>query len=179
MEIQEEKIKGVFQIKPTIHRDIRGSFLESYSNHKYEIIGEELLQDNMSISKKYVLRGLHFQNPPYTQGKLTMVLKGKALDIILDLRKGSDTYGEYVKIILDSTLKNQLWIPPGCAHGFISLEDDTIFFYKCSSYYNSASERTIQWNDPTLHIDWGVKNPIVSEKDQHGEAFKNFISPFE
>ena len=179
MEIQEEKIKGVFQIRPRIFKDSRGWFLESFNTNNYAILGGNLCQDNLSVSKNNVLRGLHFQNPPFSQGKLVTVLRGKALDVIVDLRKNSKSYGKHLKIMLCGITKNQLWVPPGFAHGFLSLSEETVFFYKCSNYYNPSSERTIQWNDPTLKIDWGIENPIVSEKDQHGEAFENFISPFE
>jgi dTDP-4-dehydrorhamnose 3,5-epimerase len=109
---------------------------------------------------------------------LVQVIRGKALDIALDIRKSSPTYGRHVKVILCAKQKNQLWIPPGFAHGFCSIEDDTVFSYKCTNYYSPQHERSLLWNDPELAIDWEVTNPIVSEKDKNGLKFSDFISPF-
>lgn len=181
MEIKKEEIEGLISIKPKIFGDERGYFLESFNDMKYrEIIGlnYNFVQDNISKSSKGVLRGLHFQNPPYEQGKLVYVLQGRAIDVVVDIRKHSPTYGKHVKVLLDSITKNQLWIPPGFAHGFCALEDETIFCYKCTNIYSPHHEQAILWNDVDLRIDWGIENPIVSEKDKKALQFKNFLSPF-
>ena len=180
MEIKEEKITGIFSIFPKIFGDDRGYFFESYNKERYEqfIHAKSFVQDNESCSGKNVVRGLHFQIPPFDQGKLVQVSRGKALDIALDIRKSSPTYGRHVKVILCAKQKNQLWIPPGFAHGFCSIEDDTVFSYKCTNYYSPQHERSLLWNDPELAIDWEVTNPIVSEKDKNGLKFSDFISPF-
>jgi dTDP-4-dehydrorhamnose 3,5-epimerase len=180
MEIKEEKIKGVYSIFPKIYGDERGYFFESFNKKRYAAILSDFsfVQDNESCSGKNVVRGLHFQEPPFVQGKLVQVSRGKALDIAVDIRKSSPTYGQHVKVILCSKLKNQLWIPPGFAHGFCSLEDDTVFSYKCTNYYSPQHERSILWNDKTLNIDWEILDPIVSEKDKKGLIFSDFISPF-
>ena len=126
-----------------------------------------------------MLRGLHFQKPPYAQGKLVRVIKGSVLDVAVDIRKGSPTYGKHQSIVLSEQNQKQFWIPPGFAHGFISLEDDTIFCYKCTNYYHKASEGSLLWNDPDLNIDWGMNEALLSEKDLIAKAFTNFESPFE
>jgi dTDP-4-dehydrorhamnose 3,5-epimerase len=127
-----------------------------------------------------VVRGLHFQAPPFAQGKLVRVIKGSALDIAVDIRNGSPTYGKSVSILLNAENRKQLWIPEGFAHGFVSLEEGTIFQYKCTNYYHQPSERSILWNDPMLNIDWGIakENAILSAKDAEAPSFKDFISPF-
>jgi dTDP-4-dehydrorhamnose 3,5-epimerase len=180
MEIKEEKIKGLFSIQPKVFGDERGYFLETFNQNKYNkfIKAFEFVQDNLSLSTKGVLRGLHFQNPPFDQGKLVQVIKGAALDVAVDIRKDSPTYGEYVSVILSEKEKNQFWIPPGFAHGFCALEDNTIFSYKCTNYYSPENESSILWNDKTLNIDWKVENPIISDKDKKGVEFLNFESPF-
>lgn len=180
MEIKEEKIKGVYSIFPRVFGDERGYFFESFNKERYFAILSDytFVQDNESCSGKNVVRGLHFQVPPFEQGKLVQVSRGKALDIAVDIRKSSATYGEYIKVILCGKQKNQLWIPPGFAHGFCSLEDDTVFSYKCTNYYSPQHERSILWNDETLNIDWEILDPIVSEKDKKGLIFSDFISPF-
>jgi dTDP-4-dehydrorhamnose 3,5-epimerase len=181
MEFKKEKIEGIISIEPKIFGDERGYFLETFNEKKYtELIGSNFnfVQDNVSKSSKGVLRGLHFQIPPFDQGKLVYVLQGRAIDIAVDIRKSSPTYGEHVKVFLDSRTKNQLWIPPGFAHGFCALEDETIFCYKCTNFYNPENERSILWNDTDLNIDWDIKNPIVSEKDKSALSFHSFLSPF-
>jgi dTDP-4-dehydrorhamnose 3,5-epimerase len=180
MEIKEERIKGLFTIQPKIFEDERGYFLETFSSLKYKPFINEFtfVQDNLSLSSKGVLRGLHFQNPPFDQGKLVSVIKGSVIDIALDIRKESFTYGQYVSTILTEKEKNQFWIPPGFAHGFCALEDNTIFSYKCTNYYSPENESCILWNDKTLNIDWTIENPIISEKDKKGIEFLNFESPF-
>ena len=182
MVITESKIEGLFIIEPRVFEDTRGVFYETFNEKIFkEKTGVELsfCQDNESISKKNVLRGLHFQNPPFAQGKLVRVVSGRVIDIALDIRKSSKTYGQYESIELSAENKKQFWIPPGFAHGFVALEDNSIFNYKCTNYYNPVSEATIQWNDPSLNIDWQINMPIISEKDQKGIDFTTFVTEFE
>ncbi len=180
MEVSSTFIDGLLVLKPTIFKDDRGHFFESYNiqTAKNVGIGYSFLQDNESCSSKGVLRGLHFQAPPFAQGKLVRVITGSVLDVAVDIRKNSPTYGKHYSILLSGENKWMFWIPPGFAHGFIALEDDTIFSYKCTEVYNKASEGCLIFNDPDLAIDWGVTSPNVSEKDIQGSLFKNFISPF-
>lgn len=180
MKFVETAFRDLIEIYPKIIKDERGLFLESWNRNVFEKNGieQDFKQDNQSISKKNVLRGLHFQVPPYKQGKLVRVVSGKALDIVVDLRKNEHTYGKHHKVILNATDNNMLWVPPGFAHGFIALEDNTVFVYKCSGLYNKDSERIINWNDSSLNIDWGVDNPIVSDKDKLGVSFNSYQSPF-
>ncbi len=176
--IIKTKIEGVVIIEPQIFGDERGFFVETYNFERYKEVGLGLkfVQDNLSASIKGVLRGLHFQKKPFAQGKLIQVIKGRVLDVAVDIRKNSPTRGQYVSVELSGENKKQLWIAPGLAHGFISLEDDTIFSYKCTNFYNPTAERGIMWNDKDLNIDWklkenGIKKPIVSEKDQKNLYF--------
>lgn len=180
MEIEEKEIKGLIEIFPKVFGDQRGFFLETFNASRYNDIlrNVQFVQDNFSSSNKGVLRGLHFQNPPYSQGKLVQVITGSALDVAVDLRRNSETYGQHVKVLLSSEKRNQFWIPEGFAHGFLSLEDNTIFSYKCTNYYNPQSEVTILWNDRNLKIDWQIDNPIISPKDKEGVLFKDFDTPF-
>ena len=180
MEIEEKEIKGLIEIFPKVFGDQRGFFLETFNASRYNDIlrNIQFVQDNFSSSNKGVLRGLHFQNPPYSQGKLVQVITGSALDVAVDLRRNSETYGQHVKVLLSSEKRNQFWIPEGFAHGFIALEDNTIFSYKCTNYYNPQSEVTILWNDRNLKIDWQIDNPIISPKDKEGVLFKDFDTPF-
>ena len=181
MEYKKEEIEGLISILPSIFGDDRGYFMETFNQKKYqEIIGDHynFVQDNVSKSAQGVLRGLHFQLPPFDQGKLVSVIQGLAIDVAVDIRKSSPTYGKHIKVILDSKTKNQLWIPPGFAHGFAALENDTIFCYKCTKFYAPECEKSILWDDLELNIDWSIKNPTVSEKDQMAMSFKSFESPF-
>jgi dTDP-4-dehydrorhamnose 3,5-epimerase len=180
VEIEEKEIKGLIEIFPKVFGDQRGFFLETFNTSRYNDIlrNIQFVQDNFSSSNKGVLRGLHFQNPPYSQGKLVQVITGSALDVAVDLRRNSETYGQHVKVLLSSEKRNQFWIPEGFAHGFLSLEDNTIFSYKCTNYYNPQSEVTILWNDRNLKIDWQIDNPIISPKDKEGVLFKDFDTPF-
>jgi len=130
------------------------------------------------MSEKGVLRGLHFQVPPFAQGKLVRVVRGAALDVAVDLRKESKTYGKWESVILSAENKLMLWIPEGFAHGFLTMEDNTIFQYKCTNYYDRESEQGIIWNDPDLKINWGIEKPVVSEKDLKGIQFMVLKSPF-
>jgi dTDP-4-dehydrorhamnose 3,5-epimerase len=182
MVLTKSYIEGLYILEPRIFEDSRGVFFETFNDLKFkEEIGldVEFVQDNESISKKNVLRGLHFQLPPFAQGKLVRVVSGRALDIAVDIRKNSPTYGKFQLVELSSENKKQFWIPPGFAHGFVALEENTIFNYKCTNYYSPVSERTIQWNDPLLNIDWKISEPIISEKDQKGLDFATFVTEFE
>ena len=180
MEVIKTPIEGLLVIKPRVFGDDRGHFFESWSEESYAENGLDLdfVQDNQSLSSKGVLRGLHFQNPPFAQGKLVRVIKGAVLDIVVDIRKESATYGQHFSIELNEENKTIFWIPPGFAHGFITLEDDTIVTYKCTGVYNSASEEALLWSDKDLNIDWGAIKPLVSDKDLVAGSFKNFKSQF-
>ncbi len=180
MEIVKTKIPDLLIIKPNVFKDNRGYFFESYNKQTFlhNGIDQNFVQDNESKSAKGVLRGLHFQKPPFAQGKLVRVMHGAVLDVAVDLRKGSPTYGEWVSVELTADNKWMYWIPPGFAHGFVTLEDNTVFFYKCTNVYNKESEDSILWNDPDLNIDWKVDNPTLSEKDKSCPLFKDFVSPF-
>ena len=179
MIIEKTFIKDLNLLTPNVFKDDRGYFLESYNNKKLEqVIRTNFVQENESLSYKNVLRGLHFQIPPYSQAKLVRVIKGSILDIAIDLRKKSPTYGQHFKIVLNGNNKKQLFIPIGFAHGFLCLENETILNYKCSNYYHQESEKSIIWNDPDLGIDWGIENPILSEKDKLAENFTTFDNPF-
>jgi len=180
MELINTPLKNLVIVKPKIFEDARGYFFESYNEKDFLSVGIEVefIQDNQSQSQKNVLRGLHFQNPPHAQGKLVRVLKGAVLDIAVDIRKNSPTYGNHFSIRLDEKNKTMLFIPPGFAHGFLTLEDDTVFFYKCTDFYNKESEETILWNDADLAIEWGIKDPVLSEKDKSGKPFGLFSSMF-
>jgi dTDP-4-dehydrorhamnose 3,5-epimerase len=166
MEFRQSSIKGLVEIKPRIFRDERGLFFESYTEKLFRDNGIEatFVQDNQSYSTKNVLRGLHFQKPPFAQGKLVRVIKGKVLDIAVDIRKDSPTFGQHEALVLDSENNNMFYVPEGFAHGFLALEE-TILAYKCTNYYHKESESGIIWNDPDLRINWGVLNPLISGKD--------------
>lgn len=181
MELKETPINGLYVFKPTVFQDKRGYFVESYNEQTFQNLGitEHFVQDNQSCSQKGVVRGLHFQRPPFEQAKLVRVLQGKALDFAVDIRTGSPTYGQYYAVLLTADNFTQFFIPAGFAHGFAALEDNTVFAYKCSNFYHKASEGSIKYNDPLLHIDWQVEQPLISEKDTTGADFRNFISPFD
>ena len=180
MEIIKTPIVGLLVIKPIIFEDDRGHFFESWSKESFKNIGLDLdfVQDNQSLSQKGVLRGLHFQNPPFAQGKLVRVIKGSVLDVAVDIRKDSPTYGEHFAVELSEENKTIFWIPPGFAHGFVALKDDTIFTYKCTGVYNKESEGSLIWNDDDLNIDWRVVNPLVSDKDIQAGNFNDFTTQF-
>lgn len=179
MEFKETPIKGLIEIYPRVFEDERGLFFESFQEKalKEQGITANFVQDNQSFSTKGVLRGLHFQKAPYAQGKLVRVISGKVLDVAVDLRKDSPTFGQHFDVVLDAKKNNMLYIPEGFAHGFVALEA-SVFFYKCTNYYHKASEGGIIWNDETLNINWGYEGPLVSEKDlelQSFTAFKNSL----
>jgi dTDP-4-dehydrorhamnose 3,5-epimerase len=180
MEITESKLKGLFVIKPRVFEDARGYFFESYNRNDFLKHGLDLdfVQDNQSLSQKGVLRGLHFQAPPHAQGKLVRVITGSVLDVAVDIRKNSPTYGEWYGLELTGKNKWMMYIPEGFAHGFSTLEDNTVFSYKCTNYYNKPAEGCLLWNDPRLAINWQLSDPLLSEKDLKGERFSGFSSPF-
>jgi dTDP-4-dehydrorhamnose 3,5-epimerase len=180
MQITQCEIQGLFIIQPKVFEDKRGYFLESYNKKAFAEngINAVFVQDNQSLSQKGVLRGLHFQAPPHAQGKLISVVKGAVLDIALDIRKNSPTYGKHFGIELNEKNKTMFWIPEGFAHGFLTLEDNTIFNYKCTNFYHKDSEGSVLWNDKGLNINWGINDPILSEKDHSGTPLNEFKSPF-
>ena len=181
MEIINKPLEGLYVIKPSIFEDNRGYFFESFNQQKFEklIPGKwNFGQDNESKSQKNVLRGLHFQNPPYEQAKLVRVIKGSVLDVAVDIRKNSKTFGQYYSIVLSEKNKLQFFITPGFAHGFLTLENDSVFSYKCSNFYNKESEGGLIWNDPTVNINWNIDTPLLSDKDLVLPILKNFKSEF-
>jgi len=180
MEVTKTDIDGILIFQPKVYEDKRGYFFESFRKEKFQEFGVDVnfVQDNESKSQSGVLRGLHFQNPPNEQGKLIRVVTGAVLDVAVDIRKGSKTYGKWISQELSEANKTMIWIPPGFAHGFLTLEDNTIFQYKCTNYYNKESEGSIFWNDTDLNIDWNIKDPIVSAKDKTAIRFKDFQSKF-
>lgn len=182
MQIIHTPIEGLVILEPRIFHDTRGYFYESYNQQKLKELGIDTIfvQDNQSYSQKGVIRGLHFQKPPFAQAKLVRVIKGKVLDVAVDIRKSSHTYGQHFSIILTGENHRQFLIPEGFAHGFVALEDDSIFTYKCSQFYHKEAEMSIRYNDPTLNINWGLDNaPIMTEKDLCGVLFDQFNTPFE
>jgi len=171
LEIKETNIEGCILLQPQVFKDRRGSFFESYNKQVFEdYIGQTInfVQDNQSISKRGALRGLHFQNGKYAQSKLIRVVKGEILDVIVDLRSQSKTFGQHLKIILSDMNNEMLFIPKGMAHGFLTLSKEAIFLYKCDEFYKKEEERGIIYNDPDLNIDWQIPDNqlIVSEKDK-------------
>ena len=179
MKIIETKLKGVLEILPDVFSDDRGYFLESYSQQKYSDLKSEMfIQDNISKSKKGTIRGLHYQVGDYAQGKLCQVMYGKVFDAAVDIRFNSPTFGKYVAVELSEEKHNQIWIPPGFAHGFSVLSDVAVFHYKCTAYYSKVDERSIVYNDPDLDIDWKVLEPSVSEKDLKAISFKEINKDF-
>ncbi len=175
MEFIETGIEGVWEIVPRVFGDKRGYFLETFKQSEFEeyIPNVSFVQDNQSFSTAGVLRGLHFQKGEHAQGKLVRVLSGKVLDVAVDLRDGSPTFGQHVKVVLDAERHNMLYVPEGFAHGFYTIEDAT-FSYKCTNYYNKESEGGLLWNDADLAIDWGAENPLVSEKDEQLGSLADF-----
>jgi len=174
MQIIQTDIEGVVIIKPRVFGDERGYFFESFSQREFEEKVSEtvFLQDNESKSKYGVLRGLHFQKQPFEQAKLARVVKGKVLDVAVDIRKDSPTYGRHVSTELSGENKHQIFIPRGFAHGFVVLSEDVIFQYKCDNYYMPDYEGALLWNDPQLNIDWQLpmEDIILSEKDRLNPA---------
>lgn len=178
MHIEHTPLHGLLLLTPKVFADARGAFLETFHHRRFaEATGADatFVQDNESRSAKGVLRGLHFQVAPHAQGKLVRVVAGAVLDVCVDLRPDSATLGNHFKVVLHGASDRMLWIPPGFAHGFLALEPDTVFQYKCTAYYEPSAERTLQWNDPHLGIEWGMVDPVVSNKDAMGMSFKEHI----
>ena len=169
MNVLETTIPGVLIVEPKLLGDSRGFFLETYQGERYAAAGitAPLVQDNLSRSNAGVLRGLHLQNPN-PQGKLVTVLSGAVLDVAVDLRVGSPTFGQHIAVELSSENRRQFWIPRGFAHGFLVLSESADFFYKCDAFYSPTHEIVVQWNDPELGIDWGCEAPMLSARDRAG-----------
>ena len=179
MNFIEQHIKGVWLIEPKVFTDQRGYFMESFKEDLFEQhIGDvKFIQDNESQSTRGVLRGLHYQTGEYSQAKLVRALKGSVLDVIVDIRKSSPTFGQSLAIELSEINKLQLFVPRGFAHGFLVLEDETIFSYKVDNIYSPAHEATILWSDPTLKIDWNIDKDelVLSDKDKNGKLLSEAI----
>lgn len=183
MEVLTTDIEGVYVIKPRVFGDARGYFFESYSKREFEEkVGKvDFVQDNESMSKKGVMRGLHFQRPPFSQSKLVRCVKGSVLDVAVDIRKGSPTYGKHVAVELSEDNHLQFFIPKGFAHGFVVLSDVAVFQYKCDNFYHPEADGGISILDDSLGIDWKIstQNAILSEKDTKHPLLKDFDSPFD
>jgi len=183
MKLIAEPMDGLKLIEPKVFEDHRGYFYESFRADTMDELGltSSFVQHNQSLSKEVgVLRGLHFQKPPHAQGKLIRVITGAVLDVVLDIRKSSATYGQSYSVELNEQNKHMLYVPEGFAHGFVTLKPNTLFAYNCTDYYNPSSEGGIAWNDPKLELNWGgIQNPILSEKDRQNPLFSLFESPFE
>lgn len=183
MEVIKTEIYGVVIIEPRIFKDARGYFFESFSEREFEekVCKTIFVQDNESYSSYGVLRGLHFQKPPYTQSKLVRVIKGAVLDVAVDIRKGSPTYGKHVAVELTEDNHRQLFIPRGFAHGFAVLSDEVLFQYKCDNFYAPQADGGIAWDDPDLSIDWRIPADMVilSEKDTKHPRLKDYDSDFD
>lgn len=184
MQITQTPIEGLLIIEPKVWKDNRGYFYESYNAKLFADAGIDVnfVQDNQSFSQKGALRGLHAQSRPFEQGKLVRVLQGAVWDVAVDIRKASPTYGQHFDIELSAENHKQLWVPPGFLHGFLTLQDQTIFTYKVSNYYDKNSEIGVMWNDPDLNIQWQGHMPesmfLLSDKDQALDNFRDFNSPF-
>ena len=176
----DELLPGLLLITPKVFQDHRGHFFESFREDVLFSNGlaNNFVQDNQSLSNRGILRGLHFQAPPHAQGKFVRVISGAVLDVALDIRKDSPTYGEHVAVELSGDNFKMLFIPPGFAHGFLTLKDHTIFTYKCTDYYHPESEGGVRWNSPELGINWNIENPVLSAKDEILPFFSEFNSPF-
>ena len=176
MNVIKTKLDGVVIIEPDVFGDARGWFMETWTKQKLENIGinVEFLQDNQSYTaNKGTLRGLHFQNAPYAQSKLVRVVRGAVLDVAVDIRKGSPTYKQWVSVELSAENKRQFFIPRGFAHGFLALTDDVEFVYKCDNYYNKECDRSIRFDDKSIGVEWGIENPLVSQKDENAPLLED------
>lgn len=180
MIVNKTHIEGLLIIEPDVFEDERGYFFETYSKLRYEEFGMDIdfVQDNISKSMFGTVRGLHYQVGDKAQGKLCQVLEGKVLDVAVDIRFESPTFGKHFAIELSADDKKQFWIPPGFAHGFSVLSDIVLFSYKCTNYYSKEDERSILYNDPELNIDWRIDHPIVSDKDANAKPFKKIKEDF-
>lgn len=171
MNVTRCALDGLLILEPKVFGDSRGFFLETWNRNRYLEIGipADFVQDNISFSRRGILRGLHFQNPN-SQGKLVSCLQGEIYDVAVDLRRASPTFGQWQSTTLSSENKRQFFIPPGFAHGFQVLSDSALFHYKCTDFYTPAHERTLKWNDPALKIPWPITDPVLSDKDTRGVA---------
>ena len=178
MEVIKTEIEGVVIIEPRIFKDARGYFFESYSQREFneKVAQIDFCQDNESMSTYGVMRGLHFQRPPFTQSKLVRCVKGAVLDVAVDIRKGSPTYGKHVAVELTEDNHRQFFVPRGFAHGFAVLSDVAHFHYKCTDYYHPEDEGCIRWDDPDLAVDWPVSGPQCSSKDRQGMSFREYCA---
>jgi len=165
--VQPTEIPNVLQFEAGIIRDARGYFTELYSRPQLELHGfrENFVQDNLSLSKRGTLRGLHYQLEPHGMGKLVRVLQGRVFDVAVDIRKSSPTYGRWVGRELDAERGVALWVPVGFAHGFVALEDDTLVMYKCTTHHEPAAERIVRWNDPRIGVRWPIQPTLIADKD--------------
>ncbi len=183
MEIIKTEIEGVVIIKPRVFEDARGYFYESYNKKEFDekVAPTDFVQDNQSKSSRGVMRGLHFQCPPFAQAKLVRCVEGKVLDVAVDIRKGSPTYGKHVAVELSAENKLQFFIPRGFAHGFVVLSEEAVFQYKCDNYYAPEADGGVSILDASLGIDWRIatEEALLSEKDKHHAMLKDFDSPFE
>ena len=177
MKVVPTKIPGLLVLEPQVFGDARGFFMESWHDTLYREAGIRVpfVQDNVSLSRRGVLRGLHLQNPG-PQGKLVGVLRGEVFDVAVDVRTGSPTFGQWFGILLNSDNKHQLYVPPGMAHGFVVTSDEALFCYKCTDYYNPKHELTILWNDPDIGIEWPMETPLLSGKDKEGRPLRDLPS---
>lgn len=174
MKVIKTKFDDILLFRPTIYRDSRGYFTESFNQHVFNNLTNlsiDFVQDNHSLSKKYVLRGLHYQKSPYEQAKLVRVISGSIFDVVVDIRKNSKNFGKWLGFNLSSENSLQLWIPRGYAHGFVSLEDNTQVFYKTDNFYSKEDSICIDYNDSSLSIDWPIENPILSDNDYNAIKF--------
>jgi dTDP-4-dehydrorhamnose 3,5-epimerase len=174
MKVQAASIPGLLIVEPSVHGDERGFFMETYSRDRYAKagIGADFVQDNLSLSAKGILRGLHLQHPR-GQGKLCFVLEGEVFDVAVDVRVGSPTFGRWEGVRLSSDNKRQLYVPPGFAHGFCVMSERALFSYKCTDFYSAASEIGVAWDDPEIGIDWPLREPRLSTKDQQNRRLRD------
>jgi len=181
MTIEKTDLAGVYIINPDVHGDSRGWFMETYAKTKIdEIYDGEFVQDNQSYSsQKGIIRGLHCQTNPHCQTKLLRCTRGEIYDVVVDIRKGSPTYKKWIKVLITAENKKQIFIPKGCLHGFVTLTPDVEVQYKVDDYYSKECDRSVRFDDPEFGVEWGVENPIISEKDRNAPLFKNSDCVFE
>jgi dTDP-4-dehydrorhamnose 3,5-epimerase len=186
LKVAETGLPGVLLIEPDVFGDDRGFFMESWNGRRYEAAAglpeRGFVQDNLSLSRRGVLRGLHFQYP-HPQGKLISVLSGEVFDVAVDIRTGSPNFGRWFGTTLSAENKRQLWVPEGFAHGFVVTSDEALFTYKCTDYYHRESDRSLLWNDPQVGVEWPVAEPTLSDKDRNaprlGEMPLNALPPYD
>lgn len=177
MKIRQSGIDGLFEIIPNVLQDDRGWFLESYNKDTFDALNLKInfVQDNLSFSKAGVIRGFHFQQKPFEQGKLVKVIKGEVLDVAVDIRLNSPTFGQHFKVLLTAENQNMFYLPEGFAHGFLAIKDSYLF-YKCTKTYHRESDTGFAFDDPDLNVDWQIKSPIISEKDKNLQSFRSYKS---